>query len=114
MKRTIIILALLASLAAVLAVNAATGGGGAPSGAPFDQATFGVDGPDGEPVVCSNGKELRISKDKLTEKPPRPETKEARAAKEEKGKLMVWRCGTGKDPDKHPRLLAKTDDPLAG
>lgn len=112
MKRSIIILALLA-VAAVLAVNAATGGGGSPTGEPFDQSTFGVDGPDGQPVICSNGKELRVSKDKLTEKPPKPGTKDAQKAEAEKGKLKVWRCGTGKDPDKNPRLIDKTVDPLA-
>ena len=103
MKRSIIILALLA-VAAVLAVNAATGGGGSPTGEPFDQATFGVDGPGGQPVVCANGKELRVSKDTLKAKPPKPHTKEA---KEEEGNVKVWRCGTGKDPDKHPRLIER-------
>jgi hypothetical protein len=111
MKRSIIILVLLA-VAGVLAVNAATGGGGTPTGKPFDQATFGVDGPDGQPVVCSNGKELRVAKDKLARKPPKPGTKDAQAAAEEKGTLRVWRCGTGKDPDKNPRLIDKADDPL--
>ena len=99
MKRSIIILALLA-VAAVLAVNAATGGGGSPTGQPFDQASFGVDGPGGQPVVCANGKELRVSKDTLRAKPPRPHTKEARAERE--GNVQVWRCGTGPDPDNIP------------
>ena len=110
MKRSILILALLA-VAAVLAVTAATGGGGSPTGEPFDQATFGVDGPDGQPVVCANGKELRVSKDTLRAKPPKPHTKAAKA--ETGGKVQVWRCGTGKDPDKSPRLIDKAQDPLA-
>jgi hypothetical protein len=109
MKRTIIILALLA-VAAVLAVVAA-GGGGTPSGPPLAsaQADFGVDGPDGKPIVCKNGKELRVKKELLLAKPPPP----GQLKKEGNGKNKVWRCGPGPDPDKHPRLIDKAEDPLA-
>lgn len=112
MKRYIIIPVLLVVSAAFI-VSAATGGGGTPVGTPFDsgQSSFGVDGPDGQPVICANGKELRVPLSLLRTLPS--EHGKAALAKQKPAQMLVWRCGTGEDPDKNPRLIDKAADPLA-
>jgi hypothetical protein len=107
MRRTIIILGLL-TISAVL-ISAAIGGGPSePKSEPFKsgQLDFGVDGPDGQPIICKNGKELRVKKqDLLGEKPPPPGQLKKEGLEKENGKTKVWRCGKGADPDQNPVLV---------
>lgn len=70
-------------------------------------AEFGVSGPDGTPVVCANGKELKVKKEKLLGSPPHP-SKRATAPDQD----YVWRCGTGADPHLNARLVPQAEDPL--
>ena len=68
-------------------------------------AEFAVAGPDGKPVVCANGKQLKVKKADLFGPPPlsrRPV---------ELGDL-VWRCGTGKNPHLNAQLVPESQDPL--
>ena len=70
-------------------------------------AEFGVAGHEGTPVVCANGKELKVKKEKLLAPPPNP-SKQATAPDEE----YVWRCGTGENPHLNARLVPDSRDPL--
>lgn len=70
-------------------------------------AEFGVSGPDGTPVVCANGKELKVKKEKLLGPPPHP-SKQATAPDQD----YVWRCGTGANPHLNARLVPQSQDPL--
>jgi hypothetical protein len=77
-------------------------------------ATIGVAGPDGEPVVCANGKELRVPLARLLGP---PNVTPATAAREalltpKRGEDRVWRCGGGASPDRSPRLVPVSEDPL--
>lgn len=72
-------------------------------------AEFGVAGPDGAPVVCANGKELKVKKEKLLGPPPQP-SRQATATDDEE---YVWRCGTGEKPHLNARLVPESQDPLA-
>lgn len=104
MKRMILLLGAVAVGATLLAV-AATGGENSPPPpprhAPAQQGgeTFGVDGPDGKPIICANGKELRVPKG-LVERPPLPPNAQGRSQGE-----YGWRCGTGAAPERNPRLV---------
>jgi hypothetical protein len=110
MKRIIFILTLLVGL---VSFGVAEGSDQPPeqnfmaAGAP---ASVGVDGPDGEAVVCANGKELRISKATLLARPTHDPTK-VRPATSRKGD-SVWRCGTAANPDRNPELVPVAEDPL--
>lgn len=112
MKRIIITLALLVATAALAVV--ATGGDmfnePEPTHTPEAQADFGVAGPDGQTVICKNGKELRVPKGLLNKLPP-PPSQRSKADKADEGE-KVWRCGEGKDPHRNPKLVDKKDDPL--
>ncbi|HEY7453213.1 MAG TPA: hypothetical protein VH683_01525 [Thermoleophilaceae bacterium] len=77
-------------------------------------ATIGVAGPDGEPIVCANGKELRVP---LTRLLGPPNVTPAAAAREalltpRLGEDRVWRCGSGARPDLNARLVPASEDPL--
>ena len=80
-----------------------------PNGAPV---SFGVDGPGGKPVICPNGKELRVSSTELFSLPPAPEELKRRGAPPESKVDKVWRCGLGANPDRNPRLIPASQDPL--
>src|SRR5918995_6203692 len=71
-----------------------------PEGAP---AFFEVAGPDGRPVVCANGRRLRVAKSELFGPPPPPSVLRVRQ-RSGKGDL-VWRCGSGENPHLDPRLV---------
>jgi len=70
-------------------------------------ADFGVAGPDGSPVVCANGKELKVKKDKLFGAPANPSRRPSAPDDE-----YVWRCGTGANPHLNARLVPRSQDPL--
>jgi hypothetical protein len=83
------------------------GGKLAPEKAP---ATFEVAGPDGQSVVCANGRRLQVRKSQLFGPPPVTPDRLMlqRPAKEE----LVWRCGTGANPHLNARLVPESQDPL--
>jgi hypothetical protein len=66
-----------------------------------------VAGPDGKPVVCANGRQLRVTKADLFGPPPRSPRVVGTSAGD-----LVWRCGSGKNPHLHPRLVPESEDPL--
>ena len=68
---------------------------------------FAVAGPDGKPVVCANGKQLKVKKADLFGPPPPTR----RPVETEFGDL-VWRCGMGKNPHLDARLVPESQDPL--
>ncbi|HUQ22223.1 MAG TPA: hypothetical protein VM049_04340 [Gaiellaceae bacterium] len=70
-------------------------------------AELAVAGPDGKPVVCANGKELKVKKSELLGPPP----SSGRPVEPQPGDF-VWRCGTGKNPHLHARLVPESLDPL--
>ena len=73
---------------------------------------FGVSGPDGKAVVCSNGRTLKVRKELLLG-PPSRTPDELRAERPAAGGLdLVWRCGQGRNPHLHPILVPRSDDPL--
>lgn len=112
MRRIIIILVLLAATAAFVVV--ASGGDQAPEPTFTTEAeapaTFGVDGPDGKPVICANGKELRVPKKLVFGKPTHDPSKMKPPKADKRDK--VWRCGTGANPHLNARLVPASDDPL--
>ncbi len=114
MRRRVIIVLLLVALVTSGVVAWASDRLAEPTSTPVEQATFGVAGPDGRPVVCANGKELRVSRDELFAKPTHDPTKvkpviDRGSANEEE----VWRCGTGANPHLNPRLIPASKDPLS-
>jgi hypothetical protein len=73
---------------------------------------FGVSGPDGEEVVCSNGRRLKVRKELLLGPPPgRPDQLRAERPASGGGDL-VWRCGPGRNPHLNPVLVPRAQDPL--
>ena len=109
MKKYISIVLGLLAISAALVTVAVGSDPPPPKGSPFasDQTDFAVAAPDGGTIICKNGKELRVKKEKLMELPPTPEeAKKAPKSKDkDNGKMKVWRCGNGPDPDKHPVLV---------
>lgn len=63
---------------------------------------FEVAGPDGESIVCANGKKLKVKTDDLVGPPDKPEKL---GPVVNPTRDFVWRCGRGPDPDKHPRMV---------
>jgi hypothetical protein len=70
-------------------------------------AELGVAGPDGMPVVCANGKQLKVTKADLFGPPPL-----SRRPVETGSGDLVWRCGTGANPHLNARLVPESQDPL--
>ena len=115
-RRTLLVLIVLA---AVVAFGVVARGSDQPGEPDFADdagtaATIGVAGPDGEPVVCANGKELRVPVSRLLGP---PNVTPATAAREalltpKRGEDRVWRCGTGGRPDLNARLVPVSQDPL--
>lgn len=74
--------------------------------------TFEVSGPDGETVVCENGRTLKVPKELLfgapAETPAQLGARRAAAG----GRDLVWRCGLGRDPHLNARLVPRAEDPL--
>lgn len=71
-----------------------------------------VSGPDGEIVVCSNGRRLKVQKELLFG-PPSATPTELRARRAAvTGKDFVWRCGSGANPHLNARLVPQAQDPL--
>jgi hypothetical protein len=83
------------------------GGRLAPEKAP---AAFEVAGPDGQSIVCANGRRLKVPKSQLFGPPSLTPDRLMlqRSSKEE----LVWRCGTGPNPDVNARLVPVSQDPL--
>lgn len=83
------------------------GGRFAPEKAP---ATFEVAGPDGQPVVCANGRRLKVRKGELFGPPPlTPDRLMLQPTPKEE---LVWRCGAGANPHLNARLVPESRDPL--
>lgn len=117
MRRIIPILVLLLATATFVVV--AAGGADQPPEPAFTSdtdapTTFGVDGPDGQPVICANGKELRVPKSKVLGKPTLTPTAAAKQAllSPKRSEEQFWRCGTGANPHLSPRLVPASEDPL--
>jgi hypothetical protein len=113
-------LLVLIVLAAAVAFGVAARGGDQPDEPDFagrtgTAATIGVAGPDGQPVVCANGKELRVPLSSLLGPPNVTPASAARQAllTPKRGEDRVWRCGTGASPDRNARLVPMSEDPLA-
>ena len=108
MVRRIVIALVLLAAAAVFAV-AGTGGkrepGQPPTHTPMEQDDFAVAAPNGGIVVCANGKELRLPKELVMRPPPPYDPSSGEPPPPNPTEEMVWRCGTGDDPDRHPRLV---------
>jgi hypothetical protein len=72
-----------------------------------------VSGPDGEAVVCANGRRLKVPKELLFG-PPSITPAQLRAERPEvPGEDLVWRCGKGRNPHLNPELVPRSQDPLA-
>jgi hypothetical protein len=74
-------------------------------------AFFEVAGPDGAPVVCANGRRLKVRSANLFAPPPDPDRlagPQRRPGAEE----TVWRCGMGPNPHLNPRTVPLSEDPL--
>lgn len=113
-RRVIIIVLLLVALVASGVVAWAASRPAEPTFTPAEQATFGVAGPDGRPVICANGEELRVSRDELLAKPTHDPTKVKPVTGRGSGnEEKVWRCGTGANPHLNPRLVPASEDPLS-
>jgi hypothetical protein len=117
MRRNIIFV--LIGAAAIVSVGVVARGSDAPDEPGFAKgrtapASFGVAGPDGEPVVCANGKQLRVSTAELLGPPnltPDAASREMLLTPK-RGEERFWRCGTGANPDVNARLVPASEDPL--
>jgi hypothetical protein len=111
-------LLVLIVLAAAVAFGVVARGSDQPEEPRFADGTstagIGVAGPDGKPVVCANGKELRVPLSRLLGPPTVTPATAARDAllTPRPGEDRVWRCGTGARPDLNARLVPTSDDPL--
>lgn len=123
MRRIALMIALCAAVTTVLAV-AATGGQGPqePPKPDWVDATGRVDpsklpeyifvaGPNGEPVTCKNGQQLRIRGRSLIAPPPPIQLTDS---PRQTGESVVYRCGKGANPHLNPLLVPESADPLAG
>jgi hypothetical protein len=121
MKRRTLVTALLLLTALVVTGIVIAGGSSEPQRPPWIDAqgrlkqeglpaSFEVAGPDGEAVVCANGKRLRVKKADLVGPPPAPPS--AVAGRRDPGQDLVWRCGRGADPHLNARLVPESEDPL--
>jgi hypothetical protein len=73
---------------------------------------FEVSGPDGQKVVCGNGRSLKVRKELLLGPPPKtPDQLQTERPAPAAGDL-VWRCGRGKNPHLNPILVPSSEDPL--
>jgi hypothetical protein len=122
MKRHLIAAAALAALVGAGTVLAVTNDG-PPSTPPWVQPdgtvdiskapdTIGVSGPDGEVVVCSNGRRLKVRKELLFGPPPATPAELRARRSAANGHDFVWRCGRGANPHLNPRLVPESQDPL--
>ena len=73
---------------------------------------FEVSGPDGEEVVCANGKKLKVRKELLLGPPPKTPDELRAGPADAGGSDLVWRCGRGKNPHLNPVLIPQSQDPL--
>ena len=124
MKRYVVVAAAVAVLVGTGAVLAVAGDD-KPSALPWVAADgtidlskapdeFEVSGPDGKKVVCANGRTLKVRKELLLG-PPQQTPDELRAGHANaKGRDLVWRCGTGKNPHLNPTLVPRAEDSLEG
>ena len=123
MKRIFYLIPVLAVLAIAAAAAADNLGGRGPNDPPPSLDLEGenapefieVGGPDGGPIVCQNGKKLKVRTDKLIRpRPPLPPNASPRAGgpianpKED----LVYRCGRGANPHLNPELVPESQDPL--
>jgi hypothetical protein len=123
MRRYLTAAAALLALVAAGAVYAVTNDEPPPPTPPWIQAdgqidltkvpeTFEVSGPDGETVVCGNGRTLKVRKELLFG-PPAATPAELRARRAAvTGRDFVWRCGFGSNPHLNARLVPEAQDPL--
>jgi hypothetical protein len=119
MRRTLV-MALLLLTALVATGIVVAGGSSEPERPPWAAAdgrhlpekapaSFEVAGPDGSPVVCANGRRLKVKSSELFRPPQGPPR--TMLEREPKGDL-VWRCGSGANPHANPKLVPESADPL--
>jgi hypothetical protein len=116
MRRTTIIVLIL--LAALVSFGVARGSDqpGEPvfASGQATPTTFGVAGPNGEPLICANGKELRVPAASVLGPPKLNPTAAAKQGllAPKRGEEKFWRCGTGATPHLNARLVPASEDPL--
>lgn len=69
---------------------------------------FTVSDPDGNVIVCANGKELRVASARILAAP----TGAPNAGAPNPTEDQVYRCGTGRSPHLNARLIPISQDPL--
>lgn len=79
----------------------------------MEQADFGAAGPNGDPVICANGKELRLPRELLVG-PPSYDPSSGEPPPPNPEEEMVGRCGEGENPHRNARLVPISEDPLRG
>jgi hypothetical protein len=121
-----LLIAILIVAAFIPAIVVASDRGGEPSAPPWIDATgqlntanvaanpdltVGVAGPNGKPIVCANGKELRVKAMLLLAPPPAPS---GAVPPTPAAGGYVYRCGRGPQAHVQPQLVPSTSVGLEG
>jgi hypothetical protein len=72
-----------------------------------------VSGPNGEVVVCANGRRLKVRKELLFGPPAKTPAQLRAQGPGAADEDLVWRCGKGRNPHLNPELVPRSQDPLA-